>query len=61
MAIRIEIARTNKLLELRIGDLDGCTTFSNFTMEEVMSEIEDEISKMTVKEIVKESGVKDEN
>jgi len=47
MAIRIEIAKMyNGKLELRIGDLSGATSSSNFTKEEVLSDISDEIDKL---------------
>ena len=47
MALRIEIARMyNNKLELRIGDLTGASTSSNFTKEEVLSDISDEIDTL---------------
>ena len=47
MTIRIEIAKNcrNKL-DLRIGDLTGASEMSNFTKEEVLSEISDEIDQI---------------
>jgi len=47
MALRIEIAKMwNGKLELRIGDLTGSSTSSNFTKEEVLSDISDEIDTL---------------
>lgn len=47
MALRIEIAkRYDGKLELRIGDLDGATEMTNFTEEEVLKEIQDEIKQI---------------
>ena len=47
MAIRIEIGKKyNGKLELRIGDLDGSTGMTNFTKEEILSEIANEIDEL---------------
>ncbi len=47
MASRIEIAvMWNGKLEIRTGDLTGSTTGSNFTKEEVLSEVSDEIDNL---------------
>lgn len=40
----------NGKLELRIGDLDGSTTSSNTTKEEVLSDISDEIDELLKEE-----------
>ncbi len=47
MALRIEIAkRYDEKLELRIGDLDGSIEMTNFTEEEVLDQIQEEIKQM---------------
>ncbi len=47
MALRIEIAKMyNGKLEMRSGDLSGSTGSSNFTKEEVLSDISDEIDEL---------------
>ncbi len=47
MALRIEIAKMhNGKLGMRIGDLTGSTTSSNFTKGEVLSDISDEIDEL---------------
>ena len=47
MSIRIEIAMNyNKKLNLRIGDLDGSIESTNFTKEEVLKEISEEIDEL---------------
>ncbi len=47
MAIRIEIGiMYNGGLELRDGDVDGSTNMSNFSKEEVLSHISDEIDEL---------------
>ena len=47
MALRIEIDKMyNGKLEIRTGDLSGSSTSSNFTKEEILSEISDEIDTM---------------
>ncbi len=58
MAIRIEIAKTyNNKLNLRIGDLTGSTEMSQFTKEEVLSQISDEIDELPdKKEIPKDNN-----
>ena len=45
--INIEICIGNKdKYKLRIGDIKGSTELSNFTKEEVLKEISDEIDKL---------------
>ena len=39
-AIRIEIGKSYAGLEVRIGDCEGATTYSNITIKEVLQEIE---------------------
>jgi len=47
MALRIEIGRMyNSKLQLRIGDVDGSSTNSNQTKEEVLADIAVEIDRL---------------
>ena len=58
MAIRIEIAKMwNNKLKLRVGDITGSTTLSNFTKEDILREIGSEIDGLPDnKEIPKENN-----
>ena len=47
MALRIEIEKSwNGLFELREGDLTGCSTSSNITRDELISELVDMANKL---------------
>lgn len=50
--LQIEICRSEykkDCFNLRIGDIQGCTESSNFSKEDIMSEISDEIDDLKEK------------